>query len=55
MARRTATADWPDHFTPRHGLGLFLVDIDGLGHINEAHGRRLGDAVLRGVADALRN
>ncbi|MCU0291296.1 MAG: GGDEF domain-containing protein [Thermoanaerobaculaceae bacterium] len=54
MARRTAIADWPDHFTPRHGLGLFLVDIDGLRHINEAGGREAGDAVLRGVADALR-
>jgi diguanylate cyclase (GGDEF)-like protein len=55
MARRTAIADWPDHFAPRHGLGLFLVDIDGLGHINEAGGRKAGDAVLRGVADALRH
>lgn len=55
MARRTAIADWPDHFAPRHGLGLFLVDIDGLGHINEAGGRKAGDAVLRGVADAIRH
>jgi diguanylate cyclase (GGDEF)-like protein len=54
MARRTASADWPDHFTPRHGLGLFLVDIDGLRDINETHGHETGDAVLRGVADALR-
>lgn len=53
MTRRTATADWPDHFTPRHGLGLFLVGIDGLRHINETHGRASGDAVLRGVAGAL--
>lgn len=54
MARRTAVADWPDHFTPRHGLGLFVVDIDGLRHINEARGHAAGDAVLRSVADALR-
>ncbi|HPS79938.1 MAG TPA: GGDEF domain-containing protein [Thermoanaerobaculaceae bacterium] len=54
MARRTATADWPDHFTPRHGLGLFLVDVDGLRQINEARGREIGDAVLRNVADAVR-
>lgn len=54
MARRTATADWPDHFTPRHGLGLFMVDIDGLARINDAHGRAVGDAAIKAVATALR-
>ncbi|HPC83412.1 MAG TPA: GGDEF domain-containing protein [Thermoanaerobaculaceae bacterium] len=54
MARRTALADWPDHFTPRHGLALFMVDIDGLAGINQAHGRAAGDAALRAMAAALR-
>lgn len=54
MARRTATADWPDHFTPRNGLALFMVDIDGLASINRAHGRAAGDLALKTVATAVR-
>lgn len=54
MTRRTATADWPDHFTPRNGLALFMVDIDGLAGINQAHGRAAGDSALKAVATAVR-
>ncbi|MGV8038787.1 MAG: GGDEF domain-containing protein [Thermoanaerobaculaceae bacterium] len=54
MARRTATIDWPDHFTPRNGLALFMVDIDGLAGINQAHGRAVGDAALKALATAVR-
>ncbi|HPW55367.1 MAG TPA: GGDEF domain-containing protein [Thermoanaerobaculaceae bacterium] len=54
MARRTATADWPDHFTPRNGLALLMVDIDSLAGINRAHGRAVGDAALKAMATAVR-
>lgn len=35
-------------------LGLVLLDLDGFGQINLAHGRRLGDKVLASVAGSLR-
>lgn len=54
MARRTAIADWPDHFTPRNGVGLFMLDLDGLKKINEIHGRAVGDHALRALAVAVR-
>lgn len=54
MARRTAVADWPDHFTPRNGVGLFMLDIDGLRKINESHGQAVGDQALRAVSVAVR-
>lgn len=55
MARRTAIADWPDHFTPRNGLALFMIDIDGLASINQAHGRATGDAALKALGTAVRH
>jgi diguanylate cyclase (GGDEF)-like protein len=44
-------------FAVRHALPLsFLVlDLDGLQAINDAHGRHVGDDVLRDVAEALQN
>ncbi len=43
VARRNGTA-----------LTLFLLDIDGLAAINEAHGKDVGDQAVRDMADLLR-
>jgi diguanylate cyclase (GGDEF)-like protein len=37
----------------RHPLSLLLIDLDELNKVNEVHGRRGGDEVLRGAAGAL--
>lgn len=37
-----------------HGFGLALVDVDGLGRINEAYGRAAGDRLLGAVGDVIR-
>ena len=37
-----------------HTFALALVDVDGLGRINEAHGRPTGDRMLTAVAGVLR-
>ena len=37
-----------------HGFALALVDIDGLGKINEAYGRDAGDRLLTAVAGVIR-
>ncbi len=37
-----------------HGFSLALVDVDGLGRINEAYGREAGDRMLAAVAGILR-
>lgn len=43
-------------FAARHGtpLSFLMIDPDGLRAVNEAHGRKAGDQVLRDVAQALR-
>ena len=33
-----------------HGMALLIVDLDGVGAINEQHGRIFGDGVLQGVS-----
>jgi diguanylate cyclase (GGDEF)-like protein len=40
----------------RHGqpFSLLLIDVEGLGRINQAHGRDAGDRMLRAVAAVLR-
>jgi diguanylate cyclase (GGDEF)-like protein len=38
----------------RHPLALLFVDVDGLKRINDRHGHRAGDTVLRHVAAAIR-
>ena len=35
-------------------LGILMLDIDGLGAINESHGLRAGDAALREAGDRMR-
>lgn len=35
-------------------LACIVADIDGLHSINEAHGRVIGDAVIRNIADAIK-
>jgi two-component system cell cycle response regulator len=37
----------------KHPLSLLLLDLDELNNVNEVHGRRGGDEVLRAVAGAL--
>ena len=37
----------------RSALAVILVDVDGLGAINEAHGSDVGDDVLRQVASGI--
>ena len=37
-----------------HGFALALVDVDGLGRINDAYGREAGDRMLAAVAAILR-
>ncbi len=37
----------------RGDLAVLLIDVDGLGQVNAAHGWARGDALLRGVADVL--
>jgi diguanylate cyclase (GGDEF)-like protein len=35
-------------------VGLLLLDVDGLGELNAAHGNQAGDAALRGIARAIK-
>lgn len=37
-----------------HRMALLIVDVDGLRHINEAHGRDIGDRVLQAIGATLR-
>ena len=34
----------------RHGMALLIVDLDGVGAINEQHGRLFGDRILQSVS-----
>jgi diguanylate cyclase (GGDEF)-like protein len=43
-----------EHRRYGHPFSVALVDVDGLGRINAAHGRRAGDLMLAGVAGVLR-
>lgn len=36
-------------------LGILMIDMDGLKHINDVHGHRLGDAALKEIADRIQN
>lgn len=38
-----------------YGLGVAVLDLDGMGAVNEAYGQATGDAVLRAVAAACRH
>lgn len=37
-----------------HLLALLMIDVDGFKRINDSYGHRVGDQVLRGVANAIR-
>jgi diguanylate cyclase (GGDEF)-like protein len=37
----------------QHRFGIAMIDVDRFGELNEAHGHRAGDEVLRRVADLL--
>jgi diguanylate cyclase (GGDEF)-like protein/PAS domain S-box-containing protein len=37
-----------------YAVGLVMVDVDGLKHVNDEHGHLIGDDVLRSVVDGLR-
>jgi diguanylate cyclase (GGDEF)-like protein/PAS domain S-box-containing protein len=39
----------------RESRGLLVLDLDGFREINDAHGRDVGDALLRSVAERLRD
>lgn len=39
---------------PGHRVSLLLMDVDYFKKINDKHGHPTGDAILRGIADALR-
>ena len=43
-----------EHRRYGHRFSLALVDVDGLGRINDAYGRRAGDLVLAGIGGVLR-
>ncbi len=38
-----------------YGLGVAVLDLDGMGAVNEAYGQATGDAVLRAMAAACRH
>jgi diguanylate cyclase (GGDEF)-like protein len=54
LARRAATADWPDGFFPRSGLAIYAVGIDSVTGIIDKHGIEVGNAMLEVVVLALR-
>jgi diguanylate cyclase (GGDEF)-like protein len=47
-----AIPDKPCFFT---GGTILLIDVDGLQHINDAHGNSIGDTVLVSVSSTIRN
>ncbi|MDT8913900.1 diguanylate cyclase [Amycolatopsis sp. PS_44_ISF1] len=51
----TAVAWWDAaRETPAPAFSVLVLDLDRFGDLNSRHGRRIGDAVLRAIADALR-
>jgi diguanylate cyclase (GGDEF)-like protein len=53
LARRGAIADWPDHFCPRNGLALFLIEIDHFDEVAKRNGKPVAALLLQEVASAL--
>lgn len=43
-----------EHLGPAERVGLVVLDLDGFQQLNDAFGHQLGDALLTGVADRLR-
>lgn len=48
------SADWPAGEDTHRTAACVMTDVDFLASINRAHGRTAGDAVIRAVADKLR-
>ncbi|QYN17719.1 GGDEF domain-containing protein [Amycolatopsis sp. DSM 110486] len=52
----TASAWWDAvRVQPAPAYSVLVLDLDRFGDVNARHGRRVGDAVLRAIADALRD
>jgi len=45
---------WQEAAPLMRPLGVALVDVDGMGRINQQHGHRLGSEILRAIAQVLR-
>ena len=44
--------EWKQHKVP---LGLLYIDVDNLTHINDSYGERVGDDILKTIANTLAN
>ncbi|MGE8280351.1 MAG: GGDEF domain-containing protein [Stenotrophomonas sp.] len=54
LNRRGLSAELESYFRRARLAHLLLIDVDHFKHINDNYGHHVGDAVLCGVADALR-
>ena len=54
LNRRGLSAELEGYFRRGRQAHLLLIDVDHFKHINDNYGHHVGDAVLCGVADALR-
>ncbi len=55
LNRRAMDAHFDELLVQRRAFALLMVDIDHFKAINDTYGHALGDAVIRNVADAIRN